>query len=71
MHIIRALFLYDSNTTGVQRVLCPNDSDNTHGVRTIMAELPTIIIEWTIYNHNANISVVNRFLIKLVNKISF
>ena len=39
MHLVRALFLYDGYNTGVVRVLCPNDVDNTHYVRALMAEL--------------------------------
>ena len=39
MHVVRALFLYDSDNTGVVRFLCPNDGDNTHAVCAIIAEI--------------------------------
>ena len=39
MHVVRALFPYDGDNTGIVRVLSPNDGDNTHNVRALMAEL--------------------------------
>ena len=39
MHVVRSLFLYEGDNTGVVRVLCPNDGDNMHDVRALMVEL--------------------------------
>ena len=39
MHVVHALFPYGGDNTDVVRVLCPNDSDNTHDLRAIMEEL--------------------------------
>ena len=39
MHVVRALFPYDSDNTDVVCVLCQNDGDNTHAVCALMAEL--------------------------------
>ena len=39
MYLVRALFIYDGDNTGVVRFLYPNESNNTHAVRALMAEL--------------------------------
>ena len=39
MHVVRAMFLYDSDNTGVVRVLRQNDGNIMHAVRAPMAEL--------------------------------
>ena len=38
MHILRALFLYDSDNTGVVCVLCSYEGDNMHTVHAVMEE---------------------------------
>ena len=39
MHIVCALFPYDGDNTGVVRVLCTNDGDNTHNVCALMPDV--------------------------------
>ena len=39
MHVVCALFPYDSDNMGVLRVLCTNDGDNTHDVRALKEDL--------------------------------
>ena len=45
MHVVRALFPYDGDNTGIIPVLCPNGGDNTHDVRALMSELTLTSIQ--------------------------
>ena len=45
MHVVRALFPYDGENTGVVHVLCPNDGDYMHAICALMSELTAYIID--------------------------
>ena len=36
MHVLYALLLYDDDNTGVVRVLCSNEGDNTHAAHVLL-----------------------------------
>ena len=38
IQVVCALSLYAGDITGIVHVLCPNDGDNTHTIRSLMSE---------------------------------
>ena len=56
-NVVRALFMYDSDDTGVVHVLCSNDGNNTHAVYARMEEL--IIL----HMHMLTCNIISIFLI--------